>query len=1126
MHSWIRNVFARPVIRPYRKAPFRARPTLEVLEDRWVPSIVVNNPTDTPVANETDLRQAIDQANAAGGNQTITFDPVVFASAQTITLGGTQLELSDTTGTESIIGPAAGVTVSGNNASRVVKVDANITASISGMTITGGSGANYAYGGYGGGVSNYGSLTLSGCTVSGNSAGIGAGVCTGTFSNPGATTILTNCTVSGNTGGIGGTVGGLLNLYGTLYLTNCTVSGNSAAYSAGGLYNLGGTLSLTNCTVTGNSCSGRFFTVGGVSSYNGTATLVNTIVAGNTSGFGRPDVSGAFSSQGNNLIGVINHSSGWVASDLTGTAAHPLNPVLAPLSNYGGPTQTIAILPGSPALDAGASGPGIPANDQRGMGRVGAVDIGAFESQGFVMTAVPGSSPQTAVIGTAFANPLAVTVKANNPAEPVDGGIVTFANTSSHGAQAVLATPLAVIAGGVASCTAGPNNADGSYTVVASVPGLAPISFALTNIGPVLAQLVVNTTSASLFPGAGLLSLPEAIAFADLDSAGISSITFDPTVFATPQTINLTGTPLELSNTGEVETITGPAAGVTVNGGGLSRVFQVDANVTASLSGLTISGGSAVAGGGLANYGGTIALTNCTVSGSSVPTVGGGILNSGGTATLTDCTISGNASGGNGGGMYCYTGTATLIGCTISGNSDSGGRDFTVHYGGGGISTNSTNLTLTNCTVSDNSDPHGNGGGLETYRGTATVTGCTFTSNSSAFGGADEIVDGNQTLMNCSLTGNSVSVLGGGLQNFFGTLSMSNCNISDNSAKAAGGGLQVFGTTMLINCTISGNSADFGGGGLESSGKTTVTNCSISGNSAKNGGGVEIAGSNTTLTNCTIGGNSTTTGNGGGVWIAGRSTGTLTGCTISGNSAPNGNGGGVSIDLGSSATLTNCSISGNSALNGGGVFTTGRIGFRGAKYYGTTTLTNCVVTGNTAVTNGGGVDNTTLGKTTVTHSIVERNSANVGAGISNQGTLNVASSIILANQATSKGGGISTTGGSATFTDSTINGNFVFAPGSTALGGGIDCENSLITLTNCSVSVNQAYGATALGGGIYALNSTADIEQSTVLGNKANGTVLGEGGGIYSFNSILTLVNTLVKGNKATTAYDDIFNGP
>ena len=101
----------------------------------------------------------------------------------------------------------------------------------------------------------------------------------------------------------------------------------------------------------------------------------------------------------------------------------------------------------------------------------------------------------------------------------------------------------------------------------------------------------MNTTSDSLVPGAGLLSLREAIAFANADSSGIATITFDPTVFATPQTITLTGSQLELSNTSETETITGPAAGVTVSGGGLSRVFQVDAGVTASISGLTITGG-------------------------------------------------------------------------------------------------------------------------------------------------------------------------------------------------------------------------------------------------------------------------------------------------------------------------------------------------------------------------------------------------------------------------------------------------------------------------------------------------------------------------------------------------------
>ena len=83
------------------------------------------------------------------------------------------------------------------------------------------------------------------------------------------------------------------------------------------------------------------------------------------------------------------------------------------------------------------------------------------------------------------------------------------------------------------------------------------------------------------------------------------TITFDPTVFATPQTITLTQGQLELSNTSGTITIAGPAAGVTISGGGTSRVFQVDTGVTASISGLTITRGTAASGGGLYNQGTT-----------------------------------------------------------------------------------------------------------------------------------------------------------------------------------------------------------------------------------------------------------------------------------------------------------------------------------------------------------------------------------------------------------------------------------------------------------------------------------------------------------------------------------------
>ena len=263
---------------------------------------VVSNTNDSGPGS---LRQEILDANAQSGANTITFDPTAFATAQTITLTSGQLELSNTSGTETITGPAAGVTVSGGGNSRVFQVDGGVTASISGLTITGGS----VTGQHGGGVYNRGgNLTLNNVTISGNNDGNGGGGGLGVSSG---TTTLTNCTVSGNTS-VG--KGGGLGVYsGTTSLTNCTLSGNSAAGSlgyGGGLW-AKGTTTVTDCTVTGNSAAE---TGGGLQVGNGgTMTLGNTIVAGNHAPNG-PDayqVTGVFVSAGNNLIGDTNGSGGW-----------------------------------------------------------------------------------------------------------------------------------------------------------------------------------------------------------------------------------------------------------------------------------------------------------------------------------------------------------------------------------------------------------------------------------------------------------------------------------------------------------------------------------------------------------------------------------------------------------------------------------------------------------------------------------------------------------------------------------------------------------------------------------------------------------------------------------------------
>ncbi len=105
-----------------------------------------------------------------------------------------------------------------------------------------------------------------------------------------------------------------------------------------------------------------------------------------------------------------------------------------------------------------------------------------MESQGYTLTPASGSTPQTAIPGAAFANPLAVTVTPNYANNPVNGGFVTFTPPAS-GASATLSPSGAVtITSGAASVTATANStAGGPYTVTAATAGASPVSFSLSN---------------------------------------------------------------------------------------------------------------------------------------------------------------------------------------------------------------------------------------------------------------------------------------------------------------------------------------------------------------------------------------------------------------------------------------------------------------------------------------------------------------------------------------------------------------------------------------------------------------------------------------------------------------------
>src|SRR5262249_49096120 len=150
--------------------------------------------------------------------------------------------------------------------------------------------------------------------------------------NEGGTVTLSNNTVSGNYADDG--VGGGINNYGTVTLNNATVSGNSSVARGGGIANYG-TVTLNNSTGSGNFAA---LNGGGIYNYYPGFTLHarNTIIAGNTALDGAPDLVDDLGSLGHNLIGNTQGGFGFDVTDLLN-----VNPLLGPLQDNGGPTQTM-----------------------------------------------------------------------------------------------------------------------------------------------------------------------------------------------------------------------------------------------------------------------------------------------------------------------------------------------------------------------------------------------------------------------------------------------------------------------------------------------------------------------------------------------------------------------------------------------------------------------------------------------------------------------------------------------------------------------------------------------------------------------------------------------------------------
>jgi hypothetical protein len=356
------------------------------------------SPGNTCAPGNCSLRQAIAQADPAAGDSVS-----VPASATPYTLSAAKGRIVVSKSLSIAGAGARTTTISGGGMTAVFSITAG-TVNISGVKVTGGMDTSATAGGAGFYVDSA-TLNLTEVAVTGNTAAasngnsIGAGI-----SMSSATVNLTRSLVSGNTAKTStsnaAAFGGGIAQGGTLTVVDSTVSGNTALSTQGSAYGgglssaSGSSLTVRNATIAGNTASGAGNGDSGGNlivntSSGGSAKLQNTIVAGGTA-FQHPncDVSaGAITTLGGNLDTL--NECGLGSNELRST-----DPVLDSLGDHGGPTDTFAIKPGSPALRATG---GCAALDQRGLPHPAACSIGAYEPQPPTITA--GATPAQAAPG-------------------------------------------------------------------------------------------------------------------------------------------------------------------------------------------------------------------------------------------------------------------------------------------------------------------------------------------------------------------------------------------------------------------------------------------------------------------------------------------------------------------------------------------------------------------------------------------------------------------------------------------------------------------------------------------------------------------------------------------------------
>ena len=846
--------------------------------------------------------------------------------------------------------------ISGNTGHSNYGVGGILNTSNGIMEITGSQISNnigYYYNG--GAISSFGTISISSCSILGNTqqsaggglflAGTARLVDTMIMDNHADNSVgggiywqavgsIENCTISENVSAKNNG-GGLYIEGGSCHILQSTISNNEAALSGGGIYVYDGTLKLVQSTVLNNYAS-----EGGGIATRKQAILQNSLIAGNIANNLGPDVQGTFSRNSQyNVIGIVNGSEnlGEDPNTQAGTQADPLMVNVGPLSDNGGPVWThrligednLALARASAQLAVDISGAKL-IYDQRGPEyfRTTNSDIAAGSTEGAIEESFVLYGP-TGLIEAGYDQDISWTWNSTpigseisiyaDPDEVINGNEIWLLRDGDadqwqgHFAWGVADLPEGTYTlGAVLSC-------HDQRRLTARLSGTTTIQLTSYYLVDSLEDIVGRD---------GKLTLREAITAANENRAigdavpgksnGVDFIRFSADL--TGGIIDLEGSQLDITDRLAIQ---GPGMEtLTIDGHNKSRLFNIQ-STQVWIGGLTLINGQAFTGGGIYNNGqlvlSDVALINCSNTNNYQQAhSGGAIYSTANATTLVDhglfrnnASIYNNTSAGYGGAIYSE-GKLALYSTTFTSNI-------------------ATSL-----------------GGALFCANELTVDSCLFQYNQSIsnYGGALYLNNSDASLINSRLEFNRSYNSGGGLYYYAEAnkiniaLQISNCSLLSNTSTAnQGGGIYLGGysNANLTGVKLSGNVSYVSGGALFVSGACQINDVVITNNEStqSSGGGIYVYDQSSLKMQDTLVADNTSLTSGGGIYLASSSQSKVIQTTISGNKSRTGEGGGIYNAGG--MLVVQSTIACNQAQSGGGIRT-----------IGTATLQNTLVADNTA----------------------------------------------------------------------------------------------------------------------------------------------------------------------------------